>query len=542
MRVARPLLAIAVCLVLAGLADEWALRTWQRCGAPGDTAAEVVAFGEPVLEHQARSADPRSRGYYRSQVAVVRPCLGPRAGEALASRVLLGPLPSGNLELRRGMLVQVSVGDGTADAKLLKPPLRYRWGLVALMVVAATLVIAGGRVGARVLAVMVACAVALLAGLVPLLGAGWSPVPTTGLFCIVLLASVFAISGAVDRKAVAAMVGCAVGLTVAAGLLLASSWWLGFSGAETEAARLLEWIEERAGTRYDYAGIMAASLLVAVFGLAMDTAVTVATGIAQVRGARPDLPVAELRAAGRNVAGDVTGTMVLTLAFASLGLRLPVLLLPRVLGLSAAEMVNGEAGASAILHVLVGVVALIVTGQATALAAPSLLVRGAVPAPRPGRRSRWAWVAAAALMGAAVAGGVAWWRWRAARVVALVWSPPSGSVVEPARKALRERRVGDAVLALWTGRERRPDDARLRVELAYVFMSQHWLAQAEREIDGALAAGADDAQAHYVAGVVRAWTNRRDDARRHLRRATALDPGHAAARAAYDRLFEEDKP
>jgi len=76
-------------------------------------------------------------------------------------------------------------------------------------------------------------------------------------------------------------------------------------------------------------------------------------------------------------------------------------------------------------------------------------------------------------------------------------------------------------------------------------MSQRWLAQAEREIDAALEAGADDAQTHYVAGVVSAWAGRPDEAERHLRRAVELDPGHAAARAALDQLFgapQEERP
>ncbi len=536
----RPVLAIGACAVLAGLADEWALRTWQRAAAADETVARVVAFDGPVVAETSRSTEPHSRSHFRSQLAVVQPLLGPRAGELLTSRVLLGPNPSANLVLRRGMAVTVSLGEGTADARLMKPPLRYRWGLVAVLVLVATLVVAGGRVGLRVLLVMGGVAALLLGGLVPLLVRGWSPLPVTGLFCVVLLGAVFAISGAADRKALVAIAGCAAGLAVGALLLAGSGAWLGFSGTESVTARFLEWVEEQVGARYDYRGLAAASLLVALFGLAMDTSVTVAAGVAQVYAARPGLARSAARAAGMNIAGDVVGTMVLTLVFAFVGVQLPVLLMPHALGLSPAELLNSEAGASAVLHVLVGAVALAVTGPATAAIAPLLMAGRPAPAREPGRRrGRWTRVAAACLAVATLVGAVAWARLRGERPAAPRWSRPGAvaATLDRARGGLRQGQIGEALWLLLGARVGWPQEPRVRSELAYLCMSQRWLAQAEREIDAALAAGADDAQAHYVAGVVRAWTGRADEAEQHLRRALERDPAHAAARAAVDQLF-----
>jgi len=549
----RPSLAMAVCLVLAGLADEWAMRAYQPGAGTrtGDTVAWVVGFDEPVVERTSRSTDPHSMGFFRSQIAVVQPCFGPRAGQPLAARVLLGPNPTSNLALRRGAAVHVAVEEteGAPDVKLFKPPLRYRWALVAALVVAATLVVAAGRVGLRVLVVMGATAALLLAALVPALARGAAPLPATGLACVGMLAAVFAISGAVDRKALAAIAGCAVGLAVAAALLVVASWWLRLSGTESVTARFLEWVEQHVAARYDYQGLLAASLLVALFGLAMDTAVTVSAGVAQVHAARPGLSRAEARAAGLNISRDVVGTMVLTLVFACVGLRLPVLLVPRAVGLSPAELLNSEAGAAELLHVVVGAIALAITGPATALLASVVVGRGQERrAAAPGRLRRMGRVAyrvvGLASVGIVVVGtlvgAVAWWRLRAERRAEVGWSPPAPEVpalIDAARDGLREHRIGEAVLCLWAAREREPHEATVRAELAYVFMSQRWLAQARREIEAALAAGADDAAAHYVAGVVCAWTGRNAEAERHLRRAVELAPDHAAARAALEQLF-----
>jgi Tfp pilus assembly protein PilF len=77
----------------------------------------------------------------------------------------------------------------------------------------------------------------------------------------------------------------------------------------------------------------------------------------------------------------------------------------------------------------------------------------------------------------------------------------------------------------------------VRTELAYAYMTQRYVVQARREIEAAFAMGADDSVAHYVAGVVYAWTDQGEKAERHLRRAVALDPHNVVARDALERLF-----
>jgi len=544
-----PVVAVLACLALAGLADEWTLRTYLpgRGGTGGGTVGRIAGFDDPTMESTAQSSGPRDRTYFRSQIVVVQPYFGPRAGELLATRLLIGPNPSHNLPLRRGSAVHVSVGGegGVGEALLFKIPLRYRWGLVALMLVAATLIVAAGRVGLRVLAVMGAAGVLMFGALIPALSAGWAPVPAAGGFCALMLGAVFAISGAIDRKALAACAGCAIGLAVGVVLLTASSWWLGFSGTESVSAQFLSWVAEETGELYDYTGLLTATLLVAIFGLTLDTAVTVAAGVAQVCAARPDISRREVAAAGMNISRDVVGTMALTLVFAFVGLRLPVFLLPAASGLSPAELVNGEAGASELLHVLVGVAVLTVTGPATALIAAWWVAGGegsrqAEPHARGLERWRSAMAGVVAL--AALVGVGGWWSLRRERLGhAPAPSLPQGraELLAKARDAVRGGRTGDALVALWAARERFPDDPHVRTELAYVHMAKRWIAQARREIEAALDAGADDTKTHYVAGVVYAWRDEGEKAESHLRRAVQLDPGNAAARAALESLFGE---
>ena len=540
----RPLVALAACLVVAGLADEWALRTWERSETSHDTAARVVDFDEPVAELYTRTSDPHDRGYFRSQLVVVQPFLGPHAGRRLASRMLLGPNPTGNLALRRGTVVRASIdtADGAPDVKLMKPPLRYRWGLVAAMVVVAVLVVAGGRVGLRVLLVMAAAAVLMVAMLVPLLATGWAPAPATMLFCVLMLGAAFAISGGVDRKGLVAIAGCMVGLIVAGLLLAASSWWLELTGRESVTAQFLVWVEGRAGAHYNYQGLVAASLLVALFGLALDTAVTVAAGVVQVCGTRPDVSRTDACAAGLNIARDVVGTMVLTMVFAFVGLHLPVMLLSAAVGASPAELLNGEAGASAVLHVLVGAIALAATGPATAWLAARWLTGGtatrSADAPVPTRRG-WRTAVAVVVGVATLVGAVAWWRLSAERRAnAKPWRPGGDVValIDQERAALRGGRLGDCLVALWHARRLHPRDARLHTELAYACMTGRWLAQARRHVDAALAAGAKDGKVHYVAGVVCLWMGQRQEAERHLRRTVELQPHNTPAREALERL------
>ena len=389
--------------------------------------------------------------------------------------------------------------------------------------------------GLRALAAMALACGLLVGGLIPALARGAPPLAASGVFCGVALLGVFAIAGRVDMKAVSALIGSVVGLGVAGGLLLALTRVLGFSGTESVPARFLAWVSGRAGVRYDYLGLATASLLAATLGLVMDIAVTVAAGVAQVGAARPGIGRRESLAAGMNISRDVVGTMVLTLVFAFVGMRLPVLLLPPGLGLSPAEVVNGEAGSLEVLYVLVGSLALATTGPATALAAALLASR--VPrreSRRPPRRAP-ALVLAIAASVWVVAGGLVWWRLRGERLshAARVALPRDvDGLLQVARRARRQGRSGEALVALWECIERRPRDPRAEVELAYVSMARRWLAHARYHIERALALGADDSFAHYVAGVVYIWTGQKADARRHLMRALELDPDNAPARQA----------
>ncbi len=534
----RSVLAAGVCVVAAGVADEWTLRKCYGAGSD-QIAARVVAFSEPVLETMARSADPRDKTCFHSQIAVVQPCYGPRAGSLMATRMLLGPNPAHNIVLRRGAIVSVCLEEegGRAEVSILKLPLRYRWGLVAMVLVAVVVIVAGGAVGLRALgAMMLACGL-LVVVLIPMLARGAPPLAASALFCGLALLGVFAVSGAADRKALSALVGSAAGLATAGILLLASTRSLGFTGTESVPARFLAWVSSRAGVRYDYLGLVTASLLVATLGLAIDMAVTVAAGVAQVYAARPGATRAHAFAAGMNISRDVVGTMVLTLLFAFVGMRLAVFLLPAALGLSPAEVVNSEAGSLEILYAVIGSFALATTGPATALTA-SLLGAGRPRASH--RRSGWrralvlcSTIAAALWL---VGGGVAWWKLRSGR-------PPGAPTIEAPRSAdhvrdlvrrsVREGRVAEALVALWAADRR---DPHVEVELAYLCMARRWLAHARTHIERALALGAGDSLAHYVAGVVYLWSGQRAEARGHLLRAIEMDPKNEAARQALETL------
>ena len=545
--IVRPFLAAMVCLAAAGLADELMLRGYQ--GGPGrrepETLARVVAFDEPVVELDAESADPHEKTFFRSQVAVIQPYFGSRAGELLTSRLLLGPNPSHNLVLQRGAAVHVSAEEtieGT-DVQFRKPPLRYRWGLIAFVITAAMVIVTGGRGGVRMLAVMLAAAALMIGVLIPLLAEGRRPLLTTGVFCVVMLLAVLAITGTADRKALAAIVGSAVGLGIAAGLLILSCRWLGFTGRESVPARFLEWASEGLKISYDYTGLLAAGLMVAFLGLAMDTAVTVAAGVAQVCGAQPGIKRWEAVAAGMNISRDVVGTMVLTLLFAFVGMRLPVFLLPAALNMSAAEMINSEAGASEVLDALVGSIALAATGPATALVASLLMAERRTSVADSPKRPLPRWLAAlavAAIATAVTAGGAGWWHLRedrSSRATLPALPSDTADLLERAVQARQSQRTGEALLALWTARQRSPQDPRVRTELAYAYMIQRYVVQARREIEAAFAMGADDSVAHYVAGVVYAWTDQGEKAERHLRRAVTLDPHNVSARETLERLF-----
>jgi len=287
--------------------------------------------------------------------------------------------------------------------------------------------------------------------------------------------------------------------------------------------------------------------------------------------------------AGMAVGRDIGGTMVLTLVFAMLGALLPALLYPWAAGASAAEALNGEAGAMLITRALVCGIGMLVAVPATAACAAWLMPGHVRPVRRPARRE---WLIGRGLVGLEVV----------ALILLLVGAPEgrppatTGALeldreleaidtadrgLEAARDRLAEGRLDAAILTLWRAATRDPSRVLVQMQLGHAYSVRGWPAQATTAVERAAELDPGDGRIHQFLGrlyegqgrhalaveaFLRAAALNRDDvdvlcdlataysgvddfdsAERITRRAAALAPTHPRVRQLLDAL-DIDRP
>jgi len=521
--------------VIAGLCAIAALAAWvaglatlRGLDRQGSSIAKVLSFDGPLpaLEEDISRDWPANpaRGpvVVKTRLVALIFVSGLERGQVKLSCVLEPPNPQKRIRWRRGLLVPVGVSTssgGRSEVVVTRPPLRFGIAIALAAVVAIVLLALSPTTGLKVLAcvaVMWGFGRAFLAGLL----AGLPPLPVTlGFSLAVVLGTVLIISGP-RRKGQATLAGVA-GALLATGLLaVLASRVLGITGLESTGARFLLDMARDQGVAFDFQALALSGTMIVLLGSACDLAVGVASAVSEfcarkVGSSRgPDDAVStpgtnrkEAFQYGMAVGRDTGATMVLTLVFALVGLRLPAFLFSKVAGLSPAEVVNSEAGALEIAQVLIACTGLLLTIPLTAAASAVLLPGGrperkrsgiaslALALRSPGRRTLWGILAGEAVLGTAllVVGIILGSGFR----FSLPWHGDEDTVaahLDSARITLDEGRPDLALGRLWRARELAPSDLRAYVWLGHACYLMGWPEQAAQEFEVASKLSPDDSR------------------------------------------------
>jgi len=553
----RRLVAIlfAVVLVLALLlADRLALRSVAQPPTRPDASgfAEQQALGR-VLSVQAPAEDegsgvPELKNIpYSWELVACQVLTGRFAGRVVLCNQLVNPRPDWNIVVHRGDYVALELaarGDVVTSASLRKPALRHRGLLWLVGLLGAALLAFGGWRSARNTLGVAAIVGGMVAGLFPLLARGHAPLPTVAWFSALVVVGVVLLFYGLDRKALAALAGTAGALTCVVAVSAVLSHGLRLTGLETAGARYLVELKQHAGIAFDYRSLLLGGLLVAVVGVAIDTSVSIAAGIEELYRAQPAISRRRAFASGLAIGRDVMGVCATTFVFASIGVRLPVLLCPAAADLAPAELVNTEAGCTEIVRIVACGIGLLAAAPITTLAAVfiSSRWRGA-DEPSPARHS-WAATAVMAELAVIVALGVALaehpahathQRPRFASLASGSFDP----VVAEANTLLEAYDYPRAILLLWQARERGIEPHRTHDILPRLY--HDYLAYVRHYESVGLPA---DLQARWARSSApaasRAWSAH---AMAELRAALALEPADPAASFNLGRLLcDRDRP
>ena len=465
-RLAVGLFAVALVLALV-LADRLALRSIGGPPSEPDEAGffeqnalgRVLALREPFPDVGSESPQLKNRPY-SWQLLVCQVLSGKFAGRLVLCNQLVSPRPDWNIVVRRGDYVELELaarGRVVTSASLRKPALRFRWLLGLVGAVLLALVALGGRDSARNTLGLLAVVGVVVLVLFPALAAGVEPLLAMAGFSVVVVGLTLWVFYGFDRKAQAALMGTFGALGCVAAIAAALSHGLKLTGIQTAGSLYLAELWQHGGVAFDYRSLLHAGLLAAVLGVAMDTSVSIAAGIEELYRADPGIERKRAFVSGLVIGRDVMGVCATTFVFASVGLRLPILLAPAATGLSPAELVNTEAGCLEIVRVVACGLGLLAAAPLAALSSVVVFSRWGVGPERQGasRGLRW-WLAAEVAAIAALAAAIAAFPPHPKAQPPTYRSMAAGSfeaVADEANAFLADYRYPEAILLLWRARD-----------------------------------------------------------------------------------------
>lgn len=328
---------------------------------PAETRAGRYEHG--VVE-AVRLTDERTEiGTQQIKVYDVRFRSGPLDGERHEIRSDVGSNPYG-LEPRQGDSVVIFMQSSASGDWILFLEGYDRRGalvwLVALFV--AMLVVLSGWKGVKI-AASIAISIALIGYvLIPLFMRGANPVPIA-----IVLAGIFTLlsTGLTmgwNRKTYVTAVGTMGGALVAYLLSILFVDWGRLSGLGSEEDRMFFTNNPTLDSR----GLLFSGIIIAAVGVLEDVAVSIASGVAEVRRHHPKATYKDLFTSGMVVGRDHMGALANTLIFAYVGASLSSLLLYSQFGGSWLKFVNFESISVEVVRSLTGTIGLIFTVPITA--------------------------------------------------------------------------------------------------------------------------------------------------------------------------------
>lgn len=357
----------------------WAL-VWVNSGWDGPTVANRAGTAYEnarVTDILADDtvADPDIEGRLRgSKLMELEILTGPHAGRIVEITNYFSAMYSVDVSVGDTLCVRVITdGNGVlADVSI------YNYNRVpCLIAIAAVFAIAligiGGWQGLRALAGLVFTFVCVVYLLLPLVLRGWPAVPLTIVIVGITSAVSYYLLGGWQAKMVGAALGCFCGVAAAALLGKAAVSLLHVTAYQMDEAEGLLLARSDTGLKLD--GLLLAGILIAAEGAVMDTAMSVASAMQELKDKRPDIAVRELFRSGMRIGRDATGTMANTLVLAFAGASLNMMVLIYSYRVSFRQLMNTDFVAVELVRGVAGSMGIILTVPCVALITAALLSR-----------------------------------------------------------------------------------------------------------------------------------------------------------------------
>lgn len=162
----------------------------------------------------------------------------------------------------------------------------------------------------------------------------------------------FIIIGGLNRKTIAASLGCMGGILVATLIALSFMSLMKMSGILNDEFVFLVYLQDE--LPLDLRGILFVSIVIGSLGAVMDVAMSIASSLQELIEQVPDIKPKQIISSGLSIGKDIMGTMANTLILAYIGSSLPTILLLIIYAKPTNLLMNSEYIASEVLQAVAG--------------------------------------------------------------------------------------------------------------------------------------------------------------------------------------------
>jgi len=290
---------------------------------------------------------------------------GPHRGATQQSTYFLNQTANVHLEVGDRVSVRVSIFSGEIGSLQIEGLERKGTVLTFFLIFLVVLGLMGGKRGIMAIAGLVFALISIIYLLIPLMLKGYPVIFTTfAILTFVTIVSLVLLCG-VTTKGISSMLGCLTGVGATALLTHIAGNLTNISGFNMEDIDMI--LSTTDFSQTEAAGLFISGVLIATLGAVMDTAVTIASAIEELKLANPYLSAKKLFKAGMNVGKDTMGTMSTTLILAFAGGSLNIMILIYSQGSSLNQLINSDFIVSEIIRGIAGSLGIILTIPAVAI-------------------------------------------------------------------------------------------------------------------------------------------------------------------------------
>ena len=340
-------------------------------GSEGEILSKSEYVKGRILRRLEQNTSSNARQNHILEIEVMS---GMYKGQQMVVRNIVNPnMPLLSIPAEPGDIVLCRLGGTPDQVGLVKQVQEYGrdrfliW-MLGLMLICVILV--GRDEGVRTVCALAGAGIVIYFFMLPLIADGKPPVliVTLSSGMIAFCSLVFVIGP--SRKTFSAVLGTMGGVMASAVIVIAAQQFLHFSGMEDAIA--VDIVEALQTPPFNFQQLLLAGMLIGLLGVAVDGAIEVSSSMEEIRRANPSMSNWKLIASGMNVGTDILGTMVNTLVFAYLGVRLLLLMAVaspdlQLFQYPLVELLSVGMMSAEILRILAGTLGLVLTIPITAL-------------------------------------------------------------------------------------------------------------------------------------------------------------------------------